>query len=120
MRVARALGLAPILVLTAIAFAPQSSLAVKARKVTFHINRLPISDALNEFGRQTGLAVVIQSEVGRGVISPKLDGDFTPADALDKLLLHTGLHYEYLDTNTIAVLGPSVYTKTTIKRVSTD
>jgi len=60
---------------------------------------------------------MIQSVVGHGVISPKLDGKYTPATALDQLLAHTGLHYEYLDAKTVVVLGPHAETKSTGRRI---
>lgn len=64
----------------------------------------PIAAALNEFARQSGLHVVIASEVAAGVKSTPLDGVFTRDAALQQLLRDTGLTYEYLDAQTVAVL----------------
>jgi iron complex outermembrane receptor protein len=66
-----------------------------------------VGDALNELGRQTGLVIIVYSAVGRGVIAPRILGKFTPNRALDEILAHTGLHYEYLDSKTVAVLPVS-------------
>jgi len=111
MDVLRPLWLMPVVLLTAHAPAQQQIAVSVAQKVTLHIAPQPVGDALSEFGRQTGLTIMIQSVMGRGVISPKLEGEYTPSSALDQLLAHTGLHYEYLDAKTVAVLGPHADTK---------
>jgi outer membrane receptor protein involved in Fe transport len=64
----------------------------------------PIAAALNDFARQSGLHVVIGSEVAHGVQSAAIEGMFTPEAALERLLTNTGLRYEYLDVQTVAVL----------------
>jgi iron complex outermembrane receptor protein len=120
MNVLRPLWLAPLVMLAASALAQQPLPASVVQKVTLHIDPQPVGDALSEFGRQTGLTVMIQSAVGHGMISPRLEGEFTPATALEKLLAHTGLHYEYLDAKTVAVLGPRVDSKTTARRINAD
>src|SRR6185295_9468512 len=105
MRFSRAPWFTSLLLLAGGAIAHQSIAASDAKRVTLHIPPQPVGDALSEFGRQTGLTVMIQSAVGRGVTSPRLDGEYEPADALRQLLVHTNLHYEYLDDKTVAVLG---------------
>jgi outer membrane receptor protein involved in Fe transport len=65
----------------------------------------PIAAALNEFARQSGLHVVIGSDVATGVKSAAVEGLLTPDAALDLLLRNTGLRYEYLDARTVAVVG---------------
>src|SRR5258708_5984595 len=84
-----------LLLLAGGAVAEQSIAASDAKRITLHIARQPVGDALSEFGRQSGLTVMIQSVIGRGVTSPPLDGDYTPVDALEQLLARTGLRYEY-------------------------
>ncbi len=49
---------------------------------------------------------------------PHFEGEYTPSSALDQLLAHTGLHYEYLDAKTVAVLGPRADTNATARRIS--
>src|SRR6266702_206222 len=105
MRVSQAPWFTSLLLLVGGAIANQSIAASDAKKITLHIAPQPVGDALNEFGRQTGLTVMIQSVVARGVMSPQLNGEFTPIDALNQILAHTGLRYEYLDSKTVAVLG---------------
>ncbi len=64
----------------------------------------PIGKALNEFARQSGIQVVFYSAFERGLISPGLAGKYTPNQALDILLSHSGLRYEYLNKTTVAVV----------------
>ncbi len=118
MDVLRPLWFTPLVLLTASAPAQQPAPTPVVQKVILHIEPQPVGDALSEFGRQTGLTIMIQSAVGRGMISPRLEGEYTPASALDQLLAHTGLHYEYLDAKTVAVLGPRPDTKATARRIS--
>src|SRR6266850_4542355 len=89
MRFSRTPWFTSFLLLAGGAIAHQSIAASDAKRVTLHIPPQPVGDALSEFGRQTGLTVMIQSAVGRGVISPKLEGEYTPSSALDQLLAHT-------------------------------
>src|SRR5882757_6857144 len=64
----------------------------------------PIGKALNEFARQSGIQVVFYSAFERGLTSPGLAGKYTPNQALDILLSHSGLRYEYLNKTTVAVV----------------
>jgi hypothetical protein len=111
MRFPRSLRLTPFLLLAAGALAQQPMPTSVVQRVILHIDPQPVGDALSEFARQTGLTVMIQSAIGHGVIAPRLEGKYTPASALDQLLAHTGLHYEYLDPKTVVVLGPTANTK---------
>src|SRR4051812_16396384 len=91
--------LAPALLIAATAVAQQPSPLPTsiAQKVSLHIESQPVGDALYEFAQQSGLSVMIQSAIGQGLMSPRLYGEYTPTSALERLLAHTGLHYEYLD-----------------------
>src|SRR5688572_9101757 len=74
-------------------------------EMALNIPSQPIGDALNEFGRQSGLHVVIYSGLGKGMISRPLSGSFSTQAALDTLLAGTNLRYEYLDASTVAILA---------------
>jgi len=82
----------------------QQSLS-QAEPIRLSVASQPIAAALNDFARQSGLHVVIGSEIAAGVKSSPVDGMFTPETALQQLLMDTGLRYEYLDAQTVAVLG---------------
>ncbi len=76
------------------------------QKVEIHLAKQSLGDALTALGKQTGLNIVVDSTVGREVIAPGLDGKYTPAEALRKILESTGLRVKYLDKSTVAVVDP--------------
>jgi len=78
--------------------------AASAQKIPFHIDVQPLAEALNELGDRSGLTVIMYSDLGRGLLASPVIGSYAPRDALDRLLAHTGLHYEYLDTKTVLIL----------------
>jgi iron complex outermembrane recepter protein len=84
-------------------------LARANNKIALKIVAQPVGSALDEFGRQSGLHVVRYAEIGQGLECPGVVGTYTADEALTKILLHTGLRYEFLDDQTVAILvvGPS-------------
>lgn len=83
----------------------QAEASPVAEHVTLHIASEAMGDALNEFGQQSGLHVVLFSALGAGLVAPKLEGKFTAGEALGRLLANSGLHYKFIDSSTVAVLG---------------
>lgn len=67
------------------------------------IEAAPVGDALNDLARQTGLQIMLFADVSKGITTPKLSGTYTPAAALEKLLQGTGLSYEFISANSVAV-----------------
>lgn len=63
----------------------------------------PLSAALREFARQTGIQVAIQSELTVGKTSPSLSGKYEPAEALAVLLKDTGLIAYPVNQNTYGI-----------------
>jgi len=71
--------------------------------VTLQIESQPLRDALGEFGRQSGLQVIfIQTDVGEAVVAPRVAGSYSARAALDRLLVDTGLRYEFINARTVA------------------
>lgn len=88
-----------------------------SQKVTLDIRAQPLADALNEFGRQSGLQIVYYDSVVRtqGISTP-LAGTFSHKEALQALLQHTGLRYEFVSDRAVAVgVKPS---SAQVKRIS--
>ncbi|MBL8269205.1 TonB-dependent receptor [Steroidobacter sp.] len=79
----------------------------------------PIAEALNDLARQTGLQVVINSSTASGIHSETLEGDFTPEDALRRLLESTGLIYEYLNNDTVSIRRPEAASVTGAAKAGT-
>lgn len=93
------LGLSLILV-SALAMAqPVPSVAVAVR-----IDAQPLDAALNVWAEQTGFSVLVPFErAAQGKMAPKIDGTYTPEEALRILLASTGLRYEFVDARTVTI-----------------
>jgi len=52
--------------------------------VALDIKQQSLGDALNEFAQQSGVQIVLYTEVGAGISSPMLLGRFTTANALER------------------------------------
>lgn len=90
--------------LTVLAFgAAADAIPPRIAAVTLDIRSQPIGDALNEFGQQSGIQILLYSEVAKGLTGPALVGAFTPDEALLQLLSNTGLTYSYVNARTIAI-----------------
>ncbi len=66
----------------------------------------PIETALNEFARQSGIHVVIDSRIAGNIVSTAVKGELKTEEALNQLLQSTGLIYRVLDGRTISVEKP--------------
>lgn len=58
---------------------------------SYQIAATTLEDALNQFGRQSGVLISFGSQLTQGVQSRGLTGDYTPQQGLDALLEGTGL-----------------------------
>ena len=111
---------AAVTIATAQGSESSASRVALADKVPLNIPAQPIETALIEFSRQTGLHIMLYSDYAKDITSPPLKGVYAPARALDELLAHTGLRYEYLDSQNIAVFSaqsqttPSAATKAAV------
>ncbi|MGU3495426.1 TonB-dependent receptor domain-containing protein [Xanthobacteraceae bacterium A53D] len=79
---------------------PQAAAAVR----TFNIPAQPLSSALAQFGRQSGMQVSFPSQSARGVNSSAVSGSLSPRQALDQLLRGTGIGYR-ITPQGVAVVG---------------
>lgn len=91
--------------------ATAGSLHAEAKPAAWHPIKLDIApqsldDALNEFARQARVQLVYHSKVAKGLQSPRVVGDLDPRDALNRLLGSSGLRFEYLDADTVAIFAP--------------
>ncbi len=67
--------------------------------------------ALRQFAEQTGLQLVYETELAAGLHSPRVQGQLTTREALQKLLDGTGLQFQFLGERTVALSAK--LTKTT-------
>src|SRR5690349_18796391 len=57
-----------------------------AKVVDFRIASQPMSEALTAFGAQSGLTIIVETKVSRGIKAVALSGQYTPEQALKILL----------------------------------
>src|SRR5678816_4883634 len=95
--------LAPGLAAPADAPSAQPSGAESAEKRDFSIAAQPVSQALREYAQQSGDQIVFYSDVGRGRESTPVQGTYTRQEALQRLLLDTGLKAERVNSKTVAI-----------------
>ncbi len=83
--------------------------AVPATMGTFSLNiaAQAVGDALNAFAAQTGLQVVLYSDQLGGARAPAVVGEYTPDDALSRILAATSLKARFIDERTVAILAAS-------------
>jgi iron complex outermembrane recepter protein len=100
----RALWLGLLMTLSSVVVAQQAPPPAFVQNVSLNIPSQPIASAIRELGQQSGLTIVIESQLGRNVKSPALVGSYTIAEALQRIL-PKALHTEYLDQKTVAVMA---------------
>ena len=79
-----------------------------AGAVRFDLPAQPLDQALLVFGRMTQLVVLAPSPLIKGRISAPLTGDYTPRDALQRVLINTGLEAYFTGPDdAVIVASPS-------------
>jgi len=96
-----------VLVLPAPASAQETTATAETRQ-PFNIPAGPLTGALNRLAKQAGLALSYDPALAAGKTADGLQGEFTPAEALQRLLAGSGLTYRFtgVDTVTLAVAPP--------------
>jgi TonB-dependent receptor len=64
---------------------------VAAQERAYNIKAQPLATAVLEYGRQAGIVVVAPMELVKGKRAPAVQGNMTSAEALEKLLVGSGL-----------------------------
>ncbi|WP_233839119.1 STN domain-containing protein [Paraburkholderia sp. ZP32-5] len=77
----------------------------------FQLPRQPLAEALDEYERLTGLSVLVKSTLLDGRTNAPVDGDYSPRDALLRLLFGTGLQMSFTDANAVAIVPSPVPTQ---------
>src|SRR5689334_15026247 len=73
-------------------------------KIAFDIPSQALSDALAEWSRQSGLQIFqLDGNGSQKLSSVKVSGTFSPAEALEKMLVATGLTYEFVNERTVRI-----------------
>jgi outer membrane receptor for ferric coprogen and ferric-rhodotorulic acid len=69
------------------------------------IERRALTDALQEFARQSGFQVIFFSELTEGMVAPALDGQYTLETAMRTLLSRSHLAFRIINPKTVQVLA---------------
>jgi len=65
----------------------------------------PLARALNEFASQTGALISASGSLTEGRVSPGVAGEFTPREALDRLLAGSGVAARFSDADTVTLFA---------------
>ena len=77
-----------------------------AALTVFAIPPQPLADALVSYSRATGVNLVYDGAIARGLRSPGVRGSHSPAAALQQILAGTGLNYSFTDARTVVLTAP--------------
>ena len=80
--------------------------AAATQAMQFNIPAQSLASALTRFSADTRLQVLYEGDVADKLQAPALNGMYTPAQALEKLLGGTGLKYRYTNDKTITIEAP--------------
>jgi hypothetical protein len=73
----------------------------------FELPAESLADAVEAFGRMTGLSVLVGSKLLGGRVSAAVSGDYAPREALQRLLVGTGLQASFTSADgAVLVPGP--------------
>lgn len=96
-------------VCTLVALAVCSAVSAQTARVALNIKEQPMRAALKELGDRTGLQILYRVEdvAEKGVLAPKVAGDLSAKEALEKLLVGSGLTYEFVNDKTVRIVAAS-------------
>lgn len=103
---------------TLLALCPAS--AADAAKIRFDLPADVVANSIRTFARQSSQEVLISAELGRGTLTQPVKGEFTPREAVDRMLVRTGLVAQQ-DAKTGALVimpaaGPDADTTPSLKK----
>jgi len=81
----------------------QSQTVASRTAIAFNIRPQPLSQALVEFSRVTGVQLFFNADLVRGLNSPGARGSLTPSEALSRLLAGSGLIYQFTNPTTVTI-----------------
>ena len=87
---------------------PRAKAAAGEARIAFKIPAQPLESAVTAFGFQAGYQIAVDQATLTGLNGNEVRGNFTPAEALGRLLATTGVTYRLIDENsaTLVAAGP--------------
>ena len=80
-------------------------LLANAQSRALQLQAQPLARSLTELARALDLQILVPPELTQGRQAPALQGQYTPAQALQRLLAGTGLSYRQGDTGVITIIA---------------
>lgn len=81
----------------------QAQQAAQASAVAFDMPAQPLTPALTDFARRTGLRLAYPASLTAGKSAPALRGSYTHAEALSRLLAGSGLSYRFTGAGAVTI-----------------
>ena len=95
--------------------AAQSATPTTAQSAVYAIPPGPVSGALAAFGAASGVQIVYDTAIARGLSSPGVSGARTPEQALGALLVGTGLNWRFTSPRSVTIEAPAAATATAVE-----
>lgn len=77
--------------------------AQAAGPINIDIPPQPLASALAKFAEQSGIKATYPAELLAGKNAPRIEGNLTPQQALDKLLSGSGLRYQFVSPDAVKI-----------------
>ncbi|WP_412066683.1 TonB-dependent siderophore receptor [Rhizobium sp. SYY.PMSO] len=81
--------------------------AEKTGRVSYDIAPQPLSQALVQFSKVTGVQLFFNADLARGLSSKGARGALTRAEALERILAGSGLVYHFTNPTTVTISNPA-------------
>ncbi len=82
-----------------------TSATTSQKRLRFDIPAGTLDSALSRFGQQSGLLISVDSALTSGLTSNELQGEYTARQALQRLLVGSGLDYRFIDDRTVTLMA---------------
>ncbi|OCX15311.1 TonB-dependent receptor [Ectopseudomonas hydrolytica] len=87
-------------------------------KVNLDLPATSLDKAVNDLAQQASVQIIFASDAGAGQQTPALKGHYTPQEALQQLLQHSGLEVRMQDQRTFLIVPAQPETATIVPSVS--
>ena len=92
--------------------------AAEPAEIAVRIDAQPLAEALKVLAQQTGLQLLVDAaEIPPGARAPEISGQYSPREALERMLAKTGLKYEFIDARTVRIAAPNTVGSTATPRL---
>ena len=92
-----------VMILIAVLAAGRACAEAGANEIQFSIPAGNLRDSLDVFSEQSGLQIICDRKVTAGKRAASVNGEMPPAHALDRLLLQSGVAWEFVNSKTVFI-----------------